>query len=60
MTRTAVVICPGRGTCNKPDLGYLHRHHADRMQLFHSFDATRGPRRGKNRLLRWMVPTAIP
>ncbi|WP_170786903.1 ACP S-malonyltransferase [Ruegeria lacuscaerulensis] len=41
MTRTAVVICPGRGTYNKPELGYLHRHHADRMQLFAQFDAIR-------------------
>ncbi|KUJ77561.1 ACP S-malonyltransferase [Ruegeria profundi] len=41
MTRTAVVICPGRGTYNKPELGYLHRHHAQRMDLFHSFDAIR-------------------
>lgn len=42
MTRTAVVICPGRGTYNKPELGYLHRHHADRMELFREFDAIRG------------------
>ena len=41
MTRTAVVICPGRGTYNKPELGYLHRHHAHRMDLFRSFDAIR-------------------
>ncbi|WP_170328590.1 ACP S-malonyltransferase [Ruegeria arenilitoris] len=41
MTRTAVVICPGRGTYNKPELGYLHRHHAQRMDLFHSFDTIR-------------------
>ncbi len=41
MTRTAVVICPGRGTYNKPELGYLHRNHANRMDLFHSFDAIR-------------------
>ncbi len=41
MTRTAVLICPGRGTYNKPELGYLHRHHAQRMNLFHSFDAIR-------------------
>ncbi|WP_299948117.1 ACP S-malonyltransferase [uncultured Ruegeria sp.] len=41
MTRTAVVICPGRGTYNKPELGYLHRHHPDRMDLFHRFDAIR-------------------
>ncbi len=41
MTRTAVVICPGRGTYNKPELGYLHRHHAERMQMFSRFDAIR-------------------
>ncbi|WP_170468738.1 ACP S-malonyltransferase [Ruegeria arenilitoris] len=41
MTRKAVVICPGRGTYNKPELGYLHRHHAQRMDLFQSFDAIR-------------------
>ncbi|WP_281995333.1 ACP S-malonyltransferase [Ruegeria faecimaris] len=41
MTRTAVVICPGRGTYNKAELGYLHRHHASRMQMFGNFDAIR-------------------
>ncbi|WP_171240940.1 ACP S-malonyltransferase [Ruegeria sp. HKCCA5491] len=41
MTRTAVVICPGRGTYNKPELGYLHRHHADRMDMLHRFDDLR-------------------
>ncbi|WP_170575861.1 ACP S-malonyltransferase [Ruegeria atlantica] len=41
MTRTAVLICPGRGTYNKPELGYLHRHHGQRMDLFRSFDAIR-------------------
>ncbi|EEX08401.1 acyl-carrier domain protein [Ruegeria lacuscaerulensis ITI-1157] len=41
MTRTAVVICPGRGTYNKPELGYLHRHHSNRMDLFREFDAIR-------------------
>ncbi|CUH86693.1 malonate decarboxylase, epsilon subunit [Phaeobacter sp. CECT 5382] len=41
MTRTAVLICPGRGTYNKPELGYLHRHHADKAALFASFDAAR-------------------
>ncbi|RLK00664.1 acyl carrier protein [Ruegeria conchae] len=41
MTRTAVVICPGRGTYNKPELGYLHQYHADRMSQFHSFDEIR-------------------
>lgn len=41
MTRTAVLICPGRGTYNKPELGYLHRHHADKAGLFAGFDAAR-------------------
>jgi len=41
MTRTAVVICPGRGTYNKPELGYLHRHHAERLPMFQKFDAIR-------------------
>lgn len=41
MTRTAVVICPGRGTYNKPELGYLHRHHAHQTEMFHGFDAIR-------------------
>ncbi len=41
MTRTAVVICPGRGTYNKPELGYLHRYHGDKMDLFHRFDTQR-------------------
>ncbi len=41
MTRTAVVICPGRGTYNKPELGYLHRHHGNRMDIFRRFDALR-------------------
>ncbi|WP_120631921.1 ACP S-malonyltransferase [Ruegeria sp. EL01] len=41
MTRTAVVICPGRGTYNKPELGYLHRHHAERLSMFQRFDAIR-------------------
>ncbi|WP_171211271.1 ACP S-malonyltransferase [Ruegeria sp. HKCCA5426] len=41
MTRTAVVICPGRGTYNKPELGYLHRHHADRMDMLRRFDDLR-------------------
>lgn len=44
-TRTAVVICPGRGSYNKPDLGYLARYHNnDRNQKtaqFARFDALR-------------------
>ncbi|MGI9368554.1 MAG: ACP S-malonyltransferase, partial [Ruegeria sp.] len=41
MTRTAVLICPGRGTYNKPELGYLHGHHAGRMDMVRAFDAIR-------------------
>ncbi|KIC09388.1 acyl carrier protein [Leisingera sp. ANG-M1] len=41
MTRTAVLICPGRGTYNKAELGYLHRFHADKAALFADFDAQR-------------------
>ncbi|GAA6194061.1 ACP S-malonyltransferase [Phaeobacter sp. NW0010-22] len=45
MTRTAVVICPGRGTYNKTELGYLHRHYAGRMDMFREFDAIRAETR---------------
>ncbi len=41
MTRkTAVVICPGRGTYTKAELGYLTRHFADKA-LLARFDASR-------------------
>ena len=38
--KTAIVICPGRGTYTKTELGYLARHFADGA-LLASFDATR-------------------
>lgn len=38
--KTAVVICPGRGTYTKTELGYLKRHFADRA-LLAAFDRTR-------------------
>ena len=38
--KTAVVICPGRGTYNKTELGYLARHFPDPAMLA-SFDAQR-------------------
>ncbi len=42
MTRkTALVICPGRGTYNKPELGYLARHHADKSDLVEMIDTYR-------------------
>ncbi len=37
---TVVVVCPGRGTYNAPELGYLARHHAGSPWLAH-FDAVR-------------------
>ncbi len=37
----AVVICPGRGTYNKGELGYLHRFHGDRAALIAGFDRRR-------------------
>lgn len=41
--KTAVVICPGRGTYNKTELGYLARHHAGRAEL-PQFEAIREAR----------------
>lgn len=38
--RTAVVICPGRGTYNKAELGVLGRHFRDKALMGH-FDARR-------------------
>jgi len=39
--KTAVVICPGRGTYTKTELGYLKRHHRSRAALLQRFDAQR-------------------
>lgn len=38
--KTAVVVCPGRGTYNAPELGYLARHFPD-AGLLAQFDALR-------------------
>lgn len=43
MTRTAIVICPGRGTYNKTELGYLRRHFPDQA-LLTKFDVQRNAR----------------
>ncbi|WP_114391222.1 ACP S-malonyltransferase [Notoacmeibacter marinus] len=40
MKKTAIVICPGRGTYNKVELGYLGRHFPDGA-LLDAFDAQR-------------------
>ena len=37
----AVVICPGRGTYTKTELGYLARYHSDKTAMFARFDAQR-------------------
>ena len=39
--KRAVVICPGRGTYNKPELGSLMRLNPDKAELFESFDTIR-------------------
>ena len=39
--KTAVVVCPGRGTYNKTELGYLGRFHPEKAALFRQFDARR-------------------
>ena len=41
---TAVVICPGRGTYNAPELGYLKRHHADKTEFLTMLDSIRRDR----------------
>ncbi|ABG32447.1 acyl carrier protein [Roseobacter denitrificans] len=41
MSKTAVVICPGRGTYTKSELGYLARHHGDAMAHLAAFDRER-------------------
>jgi [acyl-carrier-protein] S-malonyltransferase len=42
--QAALVICPGRGTYGKAELGYLHRLHADRTGLMATVDALRAER----------------
>lgn len=40
----ALVICPGRGTYGRAELGYLKRLHADKAALIESFDRLRADR----------------
>ena len=42
MKKTAVLICPGRGTYNAPELGYISRHHAGRLAEFDAYRASLG------------------
>lgn len=39
-----LVVCPGRGTYGKAELGYLKRHHGDRRELIATFDRLRAER----------------
>ncbi|HEY0113972.1 MAG TPA: ACP S-malonyltransferase [Allosphingosinicella sp.] len=39
-----LVVCPGRGTYGKAELGYLKRHHSDKAELIASFDRVRSER----------------
>ncbi|MEH6444626.1 MAG: ACP S-malonyltransferase, partial [Oceanospirillaceae bacterium] len=39
--KKAIVICPGRGTYNKTELGYLQRWHHDKPALLAQLDAYR-------------------
>jgi acyl transferase domain-containing protein len=38
---TAVVVCPGRGTYNKDELGYLSRHHSGRAAAIEAIERQR-------------------
>ncbi len=40
----ALVVCPGRGTYGKAELGYLKRHHADKADLLATVDRHRTER----------------
>jgi [acyl-carrier-protein] S-malonyltransferase len=40
----ALVICPGRGTYGKAELGYLKRFHADKSELIEVYDDLRAAR----------------
>ncbi|MFT5675581.1 MAG: [acyl-carrier-protein] S-malonyltransferase [Paraglaciecola sp.] len=42
--KRAVVICPGRGTYNKDELGYLQRLHSDKQEMLVAVDTNRAAR----------------
>jgi len=44
VAEAALVVCPGRGTYGKGELGYLKRYHADKGELIASFDRLRTER----------------
>ena len=40
----ALIVCPGRGTYGKAELGYLKRFHSDKAELIGTFDRLRAER----------------
>ena len=42
--QSILVVCPGRGTYGKAELGYLKRFHADKAELIGAFDRLRTER----------------
>jgi len=45
LKKRALIICPGRGTYNKEDLGYLQRLHPDKVDIVNTIDAYRKKKR---------------
>ncbi len=41
MRAKAVVVCPGRGTYGQAELGYLQKHHADKVEFIAGIDRYR-------------------
>ncbi len=41
MKQAVLVVCPGRGTYNAAELGYLKHHHADNVDMIAALDALR-------------------
>lgn len=47
MKKKVAFICPGRGTYNKSELGYLQKYHSDKIDLFKYIDKHRSYHTGK-------------
>jgi len=50
MKKTAVVVCPGRGTYNRNELGYLHQFHENKFDMIKRIDEYR---KRKNQVSIW-------
>jgi [acyl-carrier-protein] S-malonyltransferase len=44
VAEAALLVCPGRGTYGKAELGYLNRFHSDKAELIGAFDRIRAER----------------